>query len=93
MKSLPNTYYMVVVVDRNSDTILATGTLLLEYKFIRGAAKVGHIEDIAVRKVAQGKKLGLHVVKALTELSETLGCYKCTLDCGEVNKGQFVPFN
>ena len=88
LKSMSNMYYILVIVDGDTDKILATGTLVLEYKFIRGAGSVGHIEDIAVSKSAQGKKLGLHLVKALTQLSEKVGCYKSILDCGEDNKGE-----
>ena len=88
MKSLSNTYYILVILDTITDKILATGSLILEHKFIRGAATIGHIEDIAVSKSAQGKRLGLHLVNALTELSEILGCYKCILDCSEDNKGK-----
>lgn len=70
---------------------------------IRGLATAGHIEDIAVAQDQQGKKLGLHIIKALTYLSEILGCYKvrepvlslcprltsrqAILDCDEHNEG------
>ena len=37
---------------------------------------VGHIEDIAVAKDQQGKKLGLRIIQALDHISETVGCYK-----------------
>jgi len=86
MKSLSATYYIVVIVDKHLDTIVGTGSLMVEHKFIRGAAKVGHVEDIAVSKSAQGKKLGLYLIKALTGLSEALGCYKTILDCSEENR-------
>lgn len=94
MRSIRGTYYIVVVVDRDSDRILGTGALVLEYKFIRGGSSIGHIEDIAVSKQAQGKKIGLHLVKALTQLSESLGNYKCILDCNEEHQGKCgdLPF-
>ena len=37
---------------------------------------VGHIEDIAVAKDQQGKKLGLSIIQALDYLAEKVGCYK-----------------
>ena len=89
MRSIRETYYIVVVVDRDSDRILGTGALVLEHKFIRGGSSIGHIEDIAVSKQAQGKKIGLYLVKALTQLSETLGNYKCILDCNEEHQGEW----
>lgn len=88
MKSLTASYYVVVVVDKQSDAILATGSVAVEYKFIRNAAKVGHIEDIAVRKDQQGKKLGVTLINVLTTLSESLGCYKIILDCSVENRGE-----
>lgn len=37
---------------------------------------MGHIEDIAVAKDQQGKKLGLRIIQALDYISEKVGCYK-----------------
>jgi hypothetical protein len=37
---------------------------------------VGHIEDIAVAKDQQGKKLGLRIIQALDFVAEKVGCYK-----------------
>jgi len=37
---------------------------------------VGHIEDIAVAKDQQGKKLGLRIIQALDGIAEAVGCYK-----------------
>ena len=43
---------------------------------IHNLGKVGHIEDIAVAKDQQGKKLGLRIIQALDYISEQIGCYK-----------------
>jgi glucosamine-phosphate N-acetyltransferase len=51
---------------------------------------IGHIEDIAVAKDQQGKKLGLKIIQALDFISEKLGCYKSILDCSEANEGFYV---
>lgn len=51
---------------------------------------VGHIEDIAVTKDQQGKKLGLRIIQALDYLAEQVGCYKTILDCSEANEGFYV---
>jgi glucosamine-phosphate N-acetyltransferase len=87
MKSSKNVYYILVIIDKDTDKMVATGSLIIEYKFLRNAGNVGHIEDIAVSKKAQGKRLGYHMVTALTELSASVGCYKCILDCSEENRG------
>lgn len=79
-----DTYTVCVIVDE-SDRIVACGTLFVEFKLIHGCAKAGHIEDIAVAKDHQGKKLGAAMIAALTELAQAAGCYKVILDCDEKN--------
>lgn len=51
---------------------------------------MGHIEDIAVAKDQQGKKLGLRIIQALDYVAENVGCYKTILDCSEANEGFYV---
>lgn len=43
---------------------------------IHNLGLVGHIEDIAVAKDQQGKKLGLRIIQALDYVAEKVGCYK-----------------
>ncbi|KAE8448736.1 hypothetical protein EG329_008951 [Mollisiaceae sp. DMI_Dod_QoI] len=81
-------YYLLVVEDQGR--IVATGALLVERKFIHHLGLVGHIEDIAVAKDQQGKKLGLKLIQALDFIAEKVGCYKCILDCSEANEGFYV---
>jgi len=88
MRSLSRTYYGIVIVDKNTDKIVAVGTVFIERKFLRGLGSVGHIEDIAVDPSQQGKKLGLRVIQALTSISENSGCYKTILNCSDKN----MPF-
>ncbi|EPQ51342.1 acyl-CoA N-acyltransferase [Gloeophyllum trabeum ATCC 11539] len=88
IRSTPKTYYTIVIVDKASDAIVAVGTLFVERKFLRGLSSVGHIEDIAVDKRQQGKKLGLRIIQALTGISERSGCYKTILNCSDAN----IPF-
>ena len=57
---------------------------------IHSLGKVGHIEDIAVAKDQQGKKLGLRIIEALDYLAQRTGCYKSILDCSEANEGFYV---
>ena len=85
MRSTPNTYYGIVIVDKNTDKVIATGFVFVERKFLRGLGSVGHIEDIAVDKSQQGKKLGLRIINALTGISEAAGCYKTILNCSDDN--------
>jgi len=86
MKS-SNNYFTLVIVSRATDKIVGAGTVFIEQKFIRNLGKVGHIEDIVVDKIMQGRKLGLRIINALTEISEARGCYKTILNCSEDNAG------
>ncbi|KAG5995275.1 hypothetical protein E4U43_003063 [Claviceps pusilla] len=87
-------YYTVVIEDttrpdkRNS--VVATGAMIVEHKFIHSLGAVGHVEDIAVAKDQQGKKLGLRLIQALDHVAKEVGCYKCILDCSEANEGFYV---
>lgn len=85
--SQPLSYFTLVIVDKQTDKIVAVGSLFLEYKFIRNLGSAGHIEDIAVDKGVQGKGLGKKIINALTVLSESLGAYKVILDCSTDNQG------
>ncbi|PHH76758.1 hypothetical protein CDD80_1244 [Ophiocordyceps camponoti-rufipedis] len=57
---------------------------------IHNLSAVGHIEDIAVAKDQQGKKLGLRLIQALDFVAERVGCYKSILDCSEANEGFYL---
>ncbi|TVY35070.1 Glucosamine 6-phosphate N-acetyltransferase [Lachnellula subtilissima] len=81
-------YYLLVVDD--GTRIVGTGALIVERKFIHNLGIVGHIEDIAVAKDQQGKKLGLKIIQALDFIAENIGCYKSILDCSEANEGFYV---
>lgn len=65
--------------------LVAVGTVFVERKFTRGLGIVGHIEDIAVSKTMQGRRLGLYLIKTLEEIARTQGCYKVILDCSTAN--------
>ncbi|ORY26225.1 hypothetical protein BCR39DRAFT_560615, partial [Naematelia encephala] len=86
--SCPETYYILVIIDRRSDQMVAHGTLVLERKFIHGGSTAGHIEDIVVSPNVRGGGLGKKLLEALREMSVALGCYKVILDCQEDR----VPF-
>lgn len=69
--------------------LVATGTLLLEQKFIFNCAIMAHIEDVCVKKELRRMGLGKTLVlKLLERAREVEGCYKITLDCADNN----IPF-
>ena len=75
MLSRNDAYFLLVSLD-DSKRVVGTGALVVEYKFIHNLGQVGHIEDIAVAKDQQGKKLGLRIIQALDYVAEKVGCYK-----------------
>ncbi|KAJ9132375.1 Glucosamine-phosphate n-acetyltransferase [Pleurostoma richardsiae] len=85
-------YYILVIEDTNGERpkVVGTGALIVERKFIHNLGMVGHIEDIAVAKDQQGKKLGLRLIQALDFVAEQIGCYKTILDCSEANEGFYI---
>ena len=85
LRSVPLTYFTVVVVDTRTDRIVATGTIYIERKFLRGLGAVGHFEDVVVDKSQRGGQLGLCLVKALIGISEGMGCFKTTGNCLDHN--------
>jgi glucosamine-phosphate N-acetyltransferase len=79
MEKRSGEYFVLCVVDTKREegqSIVGTGTVLVERKFIHELGLVGHIEDIAVAKDQQGKKLGLRIIQALDFVAESVGCYK-----------------
>ncbi|EME49511.1 hypothetical protein DOTSEDRAFT_143570 [Dothistroma septosporum NZE10] len=89
MKAGAGGYHVLVILDGDRK-IVGTGALIVERKFIHHLGLVGHIEDIAVAKDQQGKKLGLRIIQALDYVAENVGCYKTILDCSEANEGFYV---
>ncbi|EFW16340.1 glucosamine 6-phosphate acetyltransferase [Coccidioides posadasii str. Silveira] len=82
-------YYLLVICDETG-RVVGTGSLIVERKFIHALGLVGHIEDIAIEKNQQGKKLGLRMINALDYVAAKVGCYKSILDCSEANEGFYI---
>lgn len=78
-------YCIFVIEDTSKHEIVATATLFVEKKFIRGCASCGHIEDVVVDGGYRGKQLGKRVIERCIEEAKLRGCYKVILDCSEDN--------
>ncbi|KAL1956386.1 hypothetical protein VTO42DRAFT_7369 [Malbranchea cinnamomea] len=89
MRQRNGEYFLLVICD-GEGKVVGTGSLIVERKFIHSLGMVGHIEDIAIAKNQQGKKLGLRMIQALDYVAKKVGCYKSILDCSEANEGFYV---
>lgn len=92
MKSLPGMYYIVVIEDLSRQRVIASGTLVMELKFIRNAARRGRIEELVVDSEYRKLHLGSYLLELLTALSRELGAYKITLDCKETLEGFYKKY-
>ena len=74
-----------VIVDK--DSIIATGTIIIEPKFTHNIGRVGHIEDIVVHKDKHGLGFGKKIIDDLVNIARNSGCYKVILNCSDKNIG------
>ena len=58
MLACPGMYYSFVVEDINTERVVASCTLAVEKKFIRGCSSRGRIEDVVVDEGYRGRQLG-----------------------------------
>ena len=78
--------YIDTPLSENFD-IIASGTIIIEPKFIRGGKNVGHIEDIVVKSTHRGKHISTDILNLLKTVAREKDCYKVILDCNkEVKK-------
>ncbi|EPY52743.1 DUF962 family protein [Schizosaccharomyces cryophilus OY26] len=84
-QNFPDTYYTIVVEDKESHKVVGTATLFVERKFIRGNGNCGHIEDVVVHPEFQKRSIGKLLIQALTKLAFKVNCYKVILDCSDTN--------
>lgn len=76
---------MVMVID---ETVVATASIFVEWKFLHSGGKVAHIEDVAVHKEYKRNGFGRSMVQYLIGLAKDAGCYKVILNCSP----QVAPF-
>jgi len=85
IKSDKNYKIYIAILDSR---VVGTATIFIEQKFIHDGGRVGHIEDVSVRKKYKDKGIGQKIVKALLEYAKKKGCYKTILDCTD----DLIPF-
>jgi glucosamine-phosphate N-acetyltransferase len=67
----------------NNYEIVATGTIIIEPKIIRGGKNVGHIEDIVVANYMRSEGISQKILNILRVFARENNCYKIILDCSE----------
>lgn len=82
--------FVLVISQRRSgsEVVVGTTTLLVEPKFIFNGGRVGHIEDVSIRRGYEDKGLGRKLVSHATRVAKEMGCVKMVLDCSE----ETMPF-
>jgi len=70
------------VVDYNNE-LIATTTIIYEYKFIHNIGKTGHIEDVCVDKNHRNKGIGNLLINHVVNEAHKENCYKIILNCDE----------
>ncbi|VVB14652.1 unnamed protein product [Arabis nemorensis] len=86
ISSYGDDHVICVIEEESSGRIAATGSVMIEKKFLRNCGKTGHIEDVVVDSRFRGKHLGKKVVEFLMDHCRSMGCYKVLLDCSVENK-------
>jgi len=81
MRTSPQAYYVCVLANKDTNSIVACTSLVLEWKFIHSAGFRGRIEDVVVDEKMRGMKLGNILCEYVTALGRYLGCYKMSLEC------------
>ncbi len=71
----------------HNNTVITSGTIYIEKKFIHHLGSVGHIEDIVVDIKYRKKGLGKMIIDYLTEYAKNQKCYKVILNCAKKNVG------
>jgi glucosamine-phosphate N-acetyltransferase len=70
------------------EVVVGTTTLLVEPKFIFNGGRVGHIEDVSIRRGYENVGLGRRLVSHATQVAKEMGCVKIVLDCSD----ETMPF-
>jgi glucosamine-phosphate N-acetyltransferase len=77
-------------LSNNTIKIIASGTLIIEPKIIRGGKNVGHIEDIVVSENMRGKGISQELLNMLKIFARENNCYKVILDCNNEVKNVYI---
>ena len=83
IKDINSIGQIVVGIESKSETIVCSGTIIIEPKIIHGGRPAGHIEDIVVLEKWRNKGIAKELLEHLREIAIEKNCYKIILDCNE----------
>jgi len=85
----------VAIINNSSNNIeiIASGTIIIEPKIIRGGKNVGHIEDIVVIKHFRCKGISSKILNIIKIYARENNCYKIILDCNNEVKNVYIKNN
>jgi len=86
-----NTNSSIWVIELEEE-LIATGTIIYEYKLIHDISILAHIEDVCVSKNFRRNNYGQLLIKFLINEAKKKNCYKVTLYCDE-NLEKFYGIN
>uniref|UniRef100_A0A8R1Y6E1 Glucosamine 6-phosphate N-acetyltransferase n=1 Tax=Onchocerca volvulus TaxID=6282 RepID=A0A8R1Y6E1_ONCVO len=84
----PPSYYIIVIEHKEIKRVVASATLVLEWKFIHDTGCRGRIEDVVVDKSIRGQHFGMLLNQHLVALARYIGVYKLSLEC----KDELISF-
>lgn len=70
-----------------ASSVIGTGTIIYEPKFVRNCGKVAHIEDVVICKTKRASGLGKEFLQFLISKARENYCYKVILDCDKNTSG------
>jgi len=76
-----------VIRNLSTNMVVATGSIIIEKKFIHNLGSVGHIEDIVVSEKYRKMGFGKTIINKLVEYAKYNNCYKVILNCEDNNIG------
>jgi len=82
--NLINKTSTIWIIELNNK-LIATATIIYEYKFIHNISICAHVEDVCVSKNFRGNNYGKILVNHMINEAIMKGCYKVILDCDDNN--------
>ena len=80
INNILNKNHKIIIMEVNN-SIIGTGTILIEEKLTYGGSKLGHIENVLINKNDRGKGYGEMLVKELLKICKKEMCYRVDLNC------------